>query len=142
MDKSYEKLFDKLDAIKPADDLLGKIMLRVRKEEKKKIMLQLIIFSLSSLGSLISIIATFFLVKVKIIESGFDQFFSLIFSDLHIVLMYWQNYAFTLLETLPINSLLLFLASLLIFVVSARIIIKDFKKLHSPLPGLSQLKIN
>ncbi len=137
MNQSYEKLFDQMDYPQPATDLLDKIILRIKREERKKIKQQLIIFSLSSMASLVGLILTFLLVRIKIIESGFNQFFSLLFSDLHIVLMYWQNYAFTLLETLPINSLLLFLGSLLILVISARIILQDLKKLRAPLSILT-----
>lgn len=40
-------------------------------------------------------------------NSGFISIFSLIFSDTAIVLSLWQNFALSLLETLPVNAILL-----------------------------------
>ncbi|OGZ93266.1 MAG: hypothetical protein A2528_00535 [Candidatus Staskawiczbacteria bacterium RIFOXYD2_FULL_37_9] len=60
------------------------------------------------------------------IQSGFINFFSLIFSDFTVVRTYWQSFAMILLETLPALSLVLFLGVLLILLQSIKSLTKNY----------------
>src|SRR5580700_8241554 len=55
--------------------------------------------------------------------SGFIQMFSLAFSDGGTVLAYWQQFSFSLLESLPFVSLVTCLISLFVAILSLRIFI-------------------
>jgi hypothetical protein len=127
MRQDYEKLFTYLDTPEPPD-LLPKIMRQIKNEQHSlNLKRRLAIFSLSMVSSMIVLVFAFKMVWFGFADSGFYQFFSLIFSDFEIVILYWQNFAMSLLEALPAASLIIFLASALVFINSLKFLIRDIK---------------
>ncbi len=117
MRQDYEKLFTHLDIPEPPADLLPKIMSRIQgKRHFFNLKQRLIIFSLSTVSSVVALIFTFKMVWTGFFDSGFLQFFSLLFSDFEVVVSYWRNFVMSLFETLPAMGLILFLGSMLIFI--------------------------
>jgi len=128
MRKDYEKLFSHLKSPEPPDGLFEKIMLRLHKERQLlTLKRRLTIFSVGLIGSAVAFIPAFKMVQAGFIESGFMDFFSLLFSDTGIVMAYWQNFALSLLETLPVLSLMALLATVLVFLESLKLLARDIK---------------
>jgi ABC-type multidrug transport system fused ATPase/permease subunit len=111
--------------------LLERILKRIHKEERLLVLRRTIIFSIMLAGSLLAIVPTFKILLSDFSQSGFINFFSLIFSDFSSVATYWQTFVMILLETLPVVSLALFLAVLLIFLQSIKSLTKNIKIIKS-----------
>jgi ABC-type phosphate/phosphonate transport system permease subunit len=109
----------------PPKGLLEKILKRIHREERFFIIRRLGIFSVTLLGSIIAFIPVLKMLLSDFAKSGFFNFFSLAFSDFSTVASYWQNFTVILLETLPIISLVLFLAVILVFLQSVKSLTKN-----------------
>ncbi len=115
------------------EGILERIMVRIHAEQRfLTFKRRLAIFSFGLIGSGIAFIPTFKMVQAGFAESGFLQFFSLFFSDFGIVAVYWQSFTMSLLETLPVMSLAIFLAVIFIFLESLRFLARDIKFIFSP----------
>jgi len=117
-------------SIEPRQELLGLILQRIHKEERLLTIRRVVLFSTIFACSVIGLVPTFNMLMLDISSSGFNNFFSLLFSDFSVVTTYWQSFVMILLETLPALSLALFLAVILTFLESAKFITKDIKKLN------------
>ncbi|MCX6790945.1 MAG: hypothetical protein NTV62_01980 [Candidatus Gribaldobacteria bacterium] len=101
--------------------LFDRVMQGIKQEQQRRILRRKVwIFSISLGGSLIAIVPVSMAVKTGFTESGFFQFVTLIFSDFNTVATSWQSYLFSLLETLPVMSLVIFLVVLLSLVESLK----------------------
>jgi len=131
MAKDWEKLFSYYNVPEPPNDLLGKIMKRIN-QEKMLLTLKrrLVIFSAGLFGAIILFIPALKAVISGFAESGFAQYFSLLFSDAGIVLTYWQNYTFSLLETLPVVNLILLLATIFVILELLKLLVKDLRNIY------------
>ncbi|MFA5188789.1 MAG: hypothetical protein WC460_05495 [Patescibacteria group bacterium] len=130
MTKDLEKLFTYYNAPEPPNDLFGKIMERIGQEKKLQMLKRRIFILAASLfGALILFIPALKAVISGFVESGFAQYFSLLFSDAGIVLTYWQNYALSLLETLPVVNLILLLATILAILELLKLLVKNLKNI-------------
>ena len=109
-------------------ELYNKVLQRVYKEQGLlTLKRRLVIFSVSLIISLIAFFPVINLVRVGLAESGFIQFFKLIFSDFEVIKMYWQNFLLILLESLPITGLITLLITLLVFLESINILVHDLR---------------
>jgi len=128
MHKDYEKLFTHLEPMEPPMGLLNRVMNRIR-EEKQLIILKrrMVIFSVGLLASVAIFIPVFRWVQADLIQSGFLQFFSLVFSDFKIVITYWQNFGMSLLETIPAVSLAVLFATIFAFLELLKFWTRDIK---------------
>ena len=110
------------------EGIFERIMGRIRKEQRlSAIRRRLAIFSFGIIGSLAAFIPVSKLVYSSFVDSGFVQFFSLLFSDFGVVATYWQNFTMVLLETLPAISLAILLFVIFIFFESLRFLARDIK---------------
>ena len=107
--------------------LLEKIMRRIRREQRLLLLKRSIIYLVGLAGSMAAFVPTFRMVKTGLIESGFIQFFSLLFSDLNIVMAHWQNFALALLESLPVMDIIVFAVVIVVFLESLKFLAKDMK---------------
>ena len=113
--------------IEPPIGLLEKILSRIHKEERVLVLRRVILFSTTLIISLVAFFPTFNMLMAGFTQSGFLNFFSLVFSDSSTVMKYWQSFSMTLLEALPALSLALFLAVLLTFLQSIKSLTKYAK---------------
>ncbi|MFA5076107.1 MAG: hypothetical protein WC480_01680 [Patescibacteria group bacterium] len=128
--KDYEKLFAHLESIEPPANLLDKIMRRISsKHSLAAIKWRLAIVSVAVISSIIALVPASKMVQTSLAESGFLQFFSLLFSDFQVVTAYWQSFTLSLLETLPIISLTVLLVVVLVFLESLKLLARNYKKL-------------
>jgi ABC-type phosphate/phosphonate transport system permease subunit len=110
------------------EGIFDRIMARINTERRiLTFKRRLAIFSIGFIGSGIAFIPAFKMVEAGFIESGFLQFFSLLFSDFRTVAAYWQSFIMSLLETLPAISLAIFLAVIFVFLASLRFLVRDIK---------------
>lgn len=131
MRKDFEKLFSRLGTSEMPDDLLDKIMTRIKMEKSLlAVKRKLIVFSLGFAASAIGLVPVFNLVRADFAESGFFQFFSLLFSDFSVAVNYWQTFAMSLLETVPVVSMAIFLAVILVFLWSLKLLARDLKIIY------------
>ena len=115
-----------LNLIEPPGGLLQRIMARIQYERRlMSLKKRIIIFSLTLI---ISLAAVIFISKTTIsaaTTSGFTSFFSLIFSDLRIVLINWQSYGLSLLESFPVLGATGVLVAILILMESLKYLVED-----------------
>ncbi|MDD5043163.1 MAG: hypothetical protein PHD51_00640 [Patescibacteria group bacterium] len=128
MNENYEKLFTRLPSPEPPAGLFQRTLLRLEEERKlAAVKRRLALFSVGLLGSIVALVPVFKMVYAGFAESGFIKFLSLIISDTGIVAAYWQNFALSLLETLPAMSLILLLAVVLVFLELLKLSVKNLK---------------
>jgi hypothetical protein len=134
MPNDYEKLFSHLRAPEPREGLLEQIMFRIRRERRSFIIKRrIVIFSLGLIGSIVAFVPVLHLVKTGLAESGFMQYFSLLFSDTGLVAAYWQSFAFALLESLPVLSLAVLLITIFTFLESLKLLVQNMKIVLTPI---------
>jgi len=124
MINNYDKIFSYIGSPQPADGLFIKIVNRIDRAKRISSIKRLIMFSLAFVGSAVGFIPALNSLRTALIESGFTQFFSLIFSDFSIVLNSWKVFTLTLLESLPAVDVLIFLVVISVFIGSLRFLIK------------------
>lgn len=111
----------------PPSGLFEKIIKHIHKEERLLVLRRTIIFSITLIGSLIGFVPSLRMLLADFNQSGFLNFFSLIFSDFSSVATYWHSFSLILLETLPAVSIVVFLAVLLTILQSVKVLTKDIK---------------
>ena len=131
MSKNYTQLFSHLEALEPTDDLLGKVLSRLDKERFIVIRRRIALLSGFLVVLVLALVPAFKMVWDGINASGFTQFLSLLFSDSGVVMAYWQSFGLTLLESLPVISIVVFLAIVVSFLGSARLLSKNLKIIHN-----------
>ena len=118
-------------SIKTSTDLLEKVLKRVHREERIYAIKRITIFSITLTTSIIAFIPSLNILLADFSETGFINFFNLLFSDFSVVLTYWKSFTLVLLETLPALSLALFLAVIVTFLQSIKSLTKNIKIVRS-----------
>jgi hypothetical protein len=130
MQNKYKKLFGYINLIEPPKGLGGRIMNIINVEEKRLARIRAWAFGSSTVASFgLSMWTVVYLIK-SANESGFWQYLSLIFSENGAVLAYWRELSLALVESLPIASLIIFLAAVGFFIWSATNMLSDAKKFN------------
>jgi hypothetical protein len=135
MKKDFKNLLTHLRPAEPSPDLLDKIIFRINHEQQMamsvRLKVRMFVSSAVSLTMLVYFLPVWNWFQAEISQTGFSQFFSLIFSDLNSIGNYWQDFALSLLESLPFFSLVGVLAIVFIFLFSGRYMIHDIKTFFS-----------
>ena len=119
MGQDLHKLF-KNASIQPESRLSGDILKFIEYKNTKKARLsKLAYWSVSFLSLLGSVFSVRSLVK-HLINFGFYDYFSLAFSNTGAIARYWKEYTLSLVDSLPIASLLITFLLLFILFVSLR----------------------
>ena len=113
---------------KPSNDLYNNILNRINNEKniviiRRKLIFTSIIFVVSISCFVSSVL--FFLSAAS--QSGFSQIFSLMFSDFKIISNYYSSFVVSLLESLPIFNIILFLCMTLFLSFVTKYLIKEIK---------------
>lgn len=127
--KNHEKLFIYIDAKEPPFGMLDKIMLRIAQKRRRRAGIRIACFGFLSLLAVAILIPTSQGLYSEMSRSGFMQFVSLLFSDASIVMIYWQDFALSLMEALPIFSVSAVLGSVLLLLFSLKFIVSDINAL-------------
>jgi len=116
---------------KHRQDLVVVIVRRLQTEERRQASHQAGLFGAVALVSFGGTISLGDYTYHAMSSSGFLQFSSLALSDWQVVTAHLSDYALSLLESLPIVEVALFLAVALVFVGSMAFVISDFRIIRS-----------
>jgi len=125
MRQDFQKLFSATGQSEPPAGLFDKMTRRWRRQRRRALAGRLTAFSLGLLGSLAAVFFAGRMVWLDFSGSGFMQFSSLLFSDASLVAVYWKNFLFSLLETLPVTGLLFLSAAVLAFLEFVKLLAKS-----------------
>ncbi len=126
--QNYKKLFGHIETLEPPVELLERVLLRIKKERRLiTVKRRIFLFSAGLFVTIAAFIPAAQMVWNGFTESGFLKFLSLIFSDAEIIAGYWQNFVMSLLESLPVMGLVLFLAVTLAFLEMLKLLTKNLK---------------
>ena len=130
MRADFEKLFSVLSEKEVPDGLFGRVMEKIQREQRlinlKRKMVFFAFCLVISIGIFIPVLRA---VYSGFVDSGFIALFFLLFSDAGTVMTYWQNYALSLLETLPVTRLILFFATILALMELLRLAVRNVKNI-------------
>lgn len=128
MRKDFEKLFSRLKPQNPPAGLFEKIMNRIRKEESLSAARKRLVFlSVGTALSAVVLIPAASALCDGLVQSGFLQFLSLIFSNLNAAAICWQDFCLVLMESLPAANLVAFLTALLTLFCSLKYFAQTLK---------------
>jgi hypothetical protein len=111
-------IFKKIEIISPSNALEERIFREIRFKGKKQIKRDLMFYRVWTFGSLALAIYAIFVFGGSILNSEFWSMTSLFFSDIKIVTANWSDYAFSIMETLPVINLILILIPIFVFAIS------------------------
>ncbi len=132
MEQNFDSLFQTFKVPEPSPSLLGRVTKRIEIEKKRLVLMRrAVLFSLATIASAGAFAEAARFAGAGLAESGFAQFFSLIFSDYGTVLADWKDFVLSLLEALPVTDLLFVFLCVLGLIYSVRFLIRDMKILNS-----------
>lgn len=100
--------------------LRSNILLSIRKEERRRARLYLFVATIVVPSSVFGAWLSASLMVQEFLSSSFYTYLSLLFSDTDIVLAYWQQFALSLAESIPLIGVTVFLIALAALLVSLR----------------------
>ena len=101
-------------------ELVARVFTRIESAQAKKIKIQKIIWMTTSFVFSFVVIFTGIRVVSGMISSNFGDYFSLIFSDTTTALSIWKELSISIVDSLPIIGIGLFLASICLLFWSAK----------------------
>jgi len=105
MQDEYGKLFSSIREVKVPTYLEGVVLARIRQVERTAIKVQIFVFGVASLGILSLAVPVLRYVASGFSQSGFYQYFSLLFSDSDAILSHFADFLILLGESVPLFSL-------------------------------------
>lgn len=126
MNDDYRKLFNKLEQFEPSEKLFNDTLARIDFEKRRSVGFRLMFLGVATTASLAVMILSFQYVAREFYQSGFYQYFSLIFSDGAVIMTSWKEFVLSLAETAPIMKIIIFLSAVFAFLVSSKLAIKNF----------------
>lgn len=125
MSDNYKKLFQNLEQIEPSQKLRAGVLARIDFEKRRSARIRLAFFGAVAVTSLVAIIPSFQYVAREFSQSGFYQYLSLLFSDSGFILASWKEFSASLVESLPLFEITIFLATVFTLLFSARSAVKN-----------------
>ncbi|MEI6296736.1 MAG: hypothetical protein WCO84_03775 [bacterium] len=123
----------------PSNKLFSLILKRID-TEKAKIAKRNLFYS--TIGAIVSSFTLYFGINYAnqgFIDSGFYNYFSLVFSDGGTILVFWKEFIISIAESLPVIEITIVLSALLALLISIGTIIKNIAQ--TPLLKLSNKSI-
>ncbi|HTM67967.1 MAG TPA: hypothetical protein VL426_01580, partial [Candidatus Binatia bacterium] len=87
-------------------------------------------FSVGAIASASALVPALLALRTAAAESGFVEYFSLLFSDGGAVAAAWQDFAYALMESLPAATIATCLAALLFLIASLDLLTRDVRTLR------------
>lgn len=125
MEKGYQKLFQALEDPAVPVGLQGVIFARIDREAHRASLIRLAIFLPLVFVSSAAVVASFQYLARETAQSGFSEYFSILFSDGGTLLSYWKEFLISLAEQAPVFGATLFLGAILALVGSLRATFKN-----------------
>lgn len=115
--------------IDPSNNLRDKIITDIDRRIRNKAIFSLFYGGLTSLTSVLVMIYFFVLIVKDFYSSGLREYLSLAFSDYSLLITLWREYLLSVIESLPVISIILVTFSLFIFTLSIKYVVNSFKKI-------------
>jgi hypothetical protein len=103
----------------PRKDLKKKILVRIQREERRRLILKAVGFGTMLAGSISLVAFSYFELMAEATRSGLLSFVSLPFSDLSAVLANFSDFMLSVIESFPVFSMALLLCGVFFAVWSA-----------------------
>jgi hypothetical protein len=123
-EENLKKAFQKL-AHKPKAELSDNIWDQIVVREKRLIRIKLYIFSLAGFLAMAGLVPAFKALFAEFTQSGFYEYFSLVFSSGGNLFSYWKDLALSLVESLPILNIIFSFSLIFVFLLSVRYVLKQ-----------------
>ncbi len=127
----YKRLFTNLEQVNVPEGFEGRICGFVMKGRVRLARIKLAWYSLITTVSCAGAVYAAFMFVRAFFDSGFYQYLSLLFSADYSVAQYWQEIGLSLMESIPVESLVLVLATTAIFIWSLSLISKNVNVISS-----------
>jgi len=124
MEYKYKKLFGYVNLIEPPKGLEENIVARIKLERKQADRFWFFISGVSAAFSLAAIVPLISYLDNSFSQSGFYQYFSLLFSGDSAIYAYWKELGAALVESAPIVGLIIFLSIVALFIWSSANLLK------------------
>lgn len=98
-----------MEKIQPPQDLKKNILLGIAKEEFRRAKVYFTVVATVLPASLVAVFLSGKYLMNSFYESGFHDYFSLLFSGDSTVLTYWKELTYSLVETMPVVGTIVFL---------------------------------
>jgi hypothetical protein len=125
MDSDLTKAFQKA-SYHPERRLSDGILLSISNLEHKKARAMFWVYSTISALSFVGLFPIIKLLVSRFAQSGFYEYLSLAFSDSR-ALTYWKEIILSITESIPMTSLILFLALVFILILSLRFMVRNIR---------------
>ena len=110
--------------------LFHEIQQRLHAESLRRLKYRTVFFFSGIVLSIVALIPLAYLLEETLVDTGFVPLFSLSFTDAATVLANANTYFFSLLETIPVTSLLIVFCVLLLFLQSLQLFLKNLHSLR------------
>lgn len=127
MYNNYEKIFQKLGQIEVPEGLGGKIMAKIEAQKIRSAKTRFVFLAITAVASVFAAVPALQYAAREFYQSGFYQYFSLLFSDGGAVMASWKEFALSLAESLPLLGATVFLSIVFILLGSIRLAVKNMK---------------
>jgi len=127
MKKNYKQLFERLQSFEPPKALHANILARINVARTRAARIKSVLFGLTTVLSFAALIPAFTYLAQQFQQSGLYQYLSLIFSDGEVVLSYWQDYALSIVESIPFTEIIVFMTVLFVLLGSAKLVVKNIR---------------
>lgn len=104
----------------PPEDLFPRIIARITTLEKRAAMIRARFFVATTILSTIAMSISFRYAWESFAQSSFLTYAALLASDGGALIMYWREFTYSLLESMPLASVTLFLISVFILLLSLK----------------------
>ena len=124
MEKDLKKAFQNL-IVEPKDGLVDDVWHQIVVREKRSTRIKLYLFSSAGLLSILGFIPALKALFDGFTQSGFYEYFSLVFSSGSNLFSYWKELGLSLIESLPVLNIIFTFSLVFIFLLSIRYVIKQ-----------------
>lgn len=100
--------------------LYEKVIGRLRTEKRKRAIIRMFLSGSATLASLAGVFFALQYAFQQMMQTGFFNYFSLIFSDLGSLSIFWKEFSLLLMESAPITAIAIFLGAILILLESIK----------------------
>ena len=124
MSENLKKAFQKLE-YEPKTNLAENIWYSIVAHEKHFIRVKLYIFSFAGFLSILGFMPVFKALFSEFTQSGFYEYFSLVFSSGSNLFSYWKELILSLTESLPVVNIIFLFSLIFIFLLSMHYVLKQ-----------------
>lgn len=119
----------------PPKDLLKRLETRLHEEERYlHVRRRFVAFLMSLIASAIAFPFAVWAFGAAASASGFQTFLSIAFSEGSVALDHWQEFGYSLLESLPVSALAVLFGTAIVFFISLQFVAKEFRNIWKHLP--------